>query len=60
MVGVAPERVVLLRAGLPEGRSVGSGTLVAASLVLTAAHVVFDPAAPGVLGTSAAIAVVLP
>src|ERR1700739_1953113 len=41
MVGVSPERVMLLKADIPGG-SVGSGTLVGPSLVLTAAHVVFD------------------
>jgi hypothetical protein len=42
-VGAPPERVMLVRAGLPDGGvSVGSGTLVAERLVLTAAHVVFD------------------
>ena len=42
MVGVSPDRVMLLRADMPGGRSVGSGSLVGPSLVLTAAHVVFD------------------
>src|SRR5664279_1286656 len=43
-VGAPPERVLLLRANLPDGKSVsvGSGTLIAPRLVLTAAHVVFD------------------
>jgi hypothetical protein len=42
MVGVSPDRVMLLRADMPGGWSVGSGSLVGPSLVLTAAHVVFD------------------
>ncbi|HEY0169173.1 MAG TPA: tetratricopeptide repeat protein [Jatrophihabitans sp.] len=44
MVGVPPERVLLVKADLPGGEkvSVGSATLIAARLVLTAAHVVFD------------------
>src|SRR5574340_1341938 len=42
MVGVPPERVMLLTADVSGGRSVGSGTLVGPALVLTAAHVVFD------------------
>jgi tetratricopeptide (TPR) repeat protein len=42
MVGVSPDRVMLIKAAMAGGRSVGSGTLVAPSLVLTAAHVVFD------------------
>ena len=33
---------MLINADMPDGRSVGSGTLVGPSLVLTAAHVVFD------------------
>ena len=42
MVGVSPDRVMLIRADMAGGRSVGSGTLVGPALVLTAAHVVFD------------------
>ena len=46
--GVPEDRVVLVRAPLPDGTvSVGSGTLVDRHLVLTAAHVVFgDDGAP--------------
>lgn len=42
MTGVPPERVMLLKAKTTNGWSVGSGTLVSSSLILTAAHVVFD------------------
>lgn len=42
MVGVSPDRVMLIKADMAGGRSVGSGTLVGPSVVLTAAHVVFD------------------
>lgn len=42
MAGVSRARVMLLRADLPDGTSVGSGTLIGPRLVLTAAHVVFD------------------
>jgi tetratricopeptide (TPR) repeat protein len=44
VVGVRRERVLLLRADLPDGEhvSVGSATLIGPLLVLTAAHVVFD------------------
>jgi hypothetical protein len=40
-LGVPDERVMLIRADLGDGVSVGSGTLVGPKLVLTAAHVVF-------------------
>jgi Trypsin-like peptidase domain len=44
MAGMPPERVLLVKADLPGGDfiSVGSATLIAPRLVLTAAHVVFD------------------
>ena len=42
MAGVPRARVMLVRADLPYGTSVGSGTLIGPRLVLTAAHVVFD------------------
>jgi tetratricopeptide (TPR) repeat protein len=41
-MSISPQRVMLITADSPGGRSLGSGTLVAPSLVLTAAHVVFD------------------
>lgn len=40
--GLPDERVMLVRANMADGVSVGSGTLVGPRLVLTAAHVVFD------------------
>ena len=46
MVGVSPDRVMLIKANVSGGRSVGSGTLVGPALVLTAAHVVFDDGHP--------------